>query len=277
MIKEADKFQVSTWFANARRRLKKENKMTWSPRNRPGEDDDDDLGDIDASSEQNHSDRPCSSASDGDISVVINDSSEQDASGDVHSKSATPPPCNLPRSSTSTVSTPRKTKIWSIAETLSNNTTEGNSSSSTGYGSSKDDRERASTSAERKSWGDGRDSIPPSDSSATGPSMVSSVPPPPLLPPASAINAVNGQIPQHFLQFHPWQQQQLAMAMAVRMPFPRPELLTMMAQAGHIRPPMLFNPMFMGSIMPGVPPQSLHHSVSAAHLSAPPNTSQSNG
>lgn len=46
--------QVSTWFANARRRLKKENKMTWSPRNRCGErkdsegysdDDDDDDGD----------------------------------------------------------------------------------------------------------------------------------------------------------------------------------------------------------------------------------------
>ncbi|XP_022664107.1 iroquois-class homeodomain protein IRX-4-like [Varroa jacobsoni] len=35
--------QVSTWFANARRRLKKENKMTWSPRNRCDEDDDDDL------------------------------------------------------------------------------------------------------------------------------------------------------------------------------------------------------------------------------------------
>ncbi len=33
---------MSTWFANARRRLKKENKMTWSPRNRPGDDDDDD-------------------------------------------------------------------------------------------------------------------------------------------------------------------------------------------------------------------------------------------
>lgn len=33
---------MSTWFANARRRLKKENKMTWSPRNRNGEDDDDD-------------------------------------------------------------------------------------------------------------------------------------------------------------------------------------------------------------------------------------------
>ena len=39
--------QVSTWFANARRRLKKENKMTWSPRNRSEDDDDDDNDDID--------------------------------------------------------------------------------------------------------------------------------------------------------------------------------------------------------------------------------------
>ncbi|KAL9906824.1 iroquois-class homeodomain protein IRX-6 isoform X2 [Glossina fuscipes] len=31
--------QVSTWFANARRRLKKENKMTWEPRNRVDDDD----------------------------------------------------------------------------------------------------------------------------------------------------------------------------------------------------------------------------------------------
>jgi len=29
--------QVSTWFANARRRLKKENKMTWSPRKKTGD------------------------------------------------------------------------------------------------------------------------------------------------------------------------------------------------------------------------------------------------
>ena len=33
--------QVSTWFANARRRLKKENKMTWEPRNRCDYNDDD--------------------------------------------------------------------------------------------------------------------------------------------------------------------------------------------------------------------------------------------
>lgn len=29
--------QVSTWFANARRRLKKENKMTWSPKSKSAE------------------------------------------------------------------------------------------------------------------------------------------------------------------------------------------------------------------------------------------------
>ncbi|PVD20947.1 hypothetical protein C0Q70_19110 [Pomacea canaliculata] len=39
--------QVSTWFANARRRLKKENKMTWSPRNRSGDADGDGEGDDD--------------------------------------------------------------------------------------------------------------------------------------------------------------------------------------------------------------------------------------
>uniref|UniRef100_A0A915KX52 Homeobox domain-containing protein n=1 Tax=Romanomermis culicivorax TaxID=13658 RepID=A0A915KX52_ROMCU len=96
---------VSTWFANARRRLKKENKMTWSPRNRSGEDDDD-LDDEDdddpvnnncnnnnndqttssgnrgASSvndkEHNHhrgSDRPLSSQS----SLLLNDSEHSDA------------------------------------------------------------------------------------------------------------------------------------------------------------------------------------------------------
>lgn len=42
--------QVSTWFANARRRLKKENKMTWEPRNRV-DDDDANLDDDDKSTD----------------------------------------------------------------------------------------------------------------------------------------------------------------------------------------------------------------------------------
>lgn len=39
--------QVSTWFANARRRLKKENKMTWEPKNKTDDDDDAMLSDDD--------------------------------------------------------------------------------------------------------------------------------------------------------------------------------------------------------------------------------------
>lgn len=35
--------QVSTWFANARRRLKKENKLTWTPRNRSEDEDEEDV------------------------------------------------------------------------------------------------------------------------------------------------------------------------------------------------------------------------------------------
>ncbi len=44
--------QVSTWFANARRRLKKENKMTWSPRNRCDDDDDPDDKDNNSGGDQ---------------------------------------------------------------------------------------------------------------------------------------------------------------------------------------------------------------------------------
>ena len=32
-------WKVSTWFANARRRLKKENKMTWEPKNKLDDED----------------------------------------------------------------------------------------------------------------------------------------------------------------------------------------------------------------------------------------------
>ncbi|RUS86631.1 hypothetical protein EGW08_005580, partial [Elysia chlorotica] len=58
--------QVSTWFANARRRLKKENKMTWSPRNKPGgdnggddEDDDDDDDSKDKGGSHDSDDEEC--------------------------------------------------------------------------------------------------------------------------------------------------------------------------------------------------------------------------
>ncbi|XP_005745207.1 iroquois-class homeodomain protein IRX-5-like [Pundamilia nyererei] len=43
--------QVSTWFANARRRLKKENKMTWTPRNRSEDEEEEDNIDLEHNEE----------------------------------------------------------------------------------------------------------------------------------------------------------------------------------------------------------------------------------
>ena len=47
--------QVSTWFANARRRLKKENKMTWVPKNRSADDNSGKSEDEDATATQSSS------------------------------------------------------------------------------------------------------------------------------------------------------------------------------------------------------------------------------
>uniref|UniRef100_A0A672TG51 Homeobox domain-containing protein n=1 Tax=Strigops habroptila TaxID=2489341 RepID=A0A672TG51_STRHB len=43
--------QVSTWFANARRRLKKENKMTWNPRNRSEDEEEEENMDLEKNDE----------------------------------------------------------------------------------------------------------------------------------------------------------------------------------------------------------------------------------
>ncbi|XP_037950472.1 homeobox protein araucan-like [Teleopsis dalmanni] len=49
--------QVSTWFANARRRLKKENKMTWEPKHRTEDDDDVLASDEEKDREDNESEK----------------------------------------------------------------------------------------------------------------------------------------------------------------------------------------------------------------------------
>jgi hypothetical protein len=49
--------QVSTWFANARRRLKKENKMTWEPKNKTDDDDDAMVSDDDKDKDDLDSDK----------------------------------------------------------------------------------------------------------------------------------------------------------------------------------------------------------------------------
>ncbi|MEJ1276218.1 Iroquois homeobox 5 [Cricetulus griseus] len=55
--------QVSTWFANARRRLKKENKMTWTPRNRSEDEEEEENIDL----EKNDEDEPQKPEDKGDL------------------------------------------------------------------------------------------------------------------------------------------------------------------------------------------------------------------
>uniref|UniRef100_A0A3B3XRW0 Homeobox domain-containing protein n=1 Tax=Poecilia mexicana TaxID=48701 RepID=A0A3B3XRW0_9TELE len=94
--------QVSTWFANARRRLKKENKMTWAPRSKSEDEDEEDgdgerkeaersdktLDNSEASAEDEGislhvdtlTDHSCSAESDGEKVVCVSElSSDQTA------------------------------------------------------------------------------------------------------------------------------------------------------------------------------------------------------
>ncbi|KAM9200884.1 IRX2 protein, partial [Asarcornis scutulata] len=76
--------QVSTWFANARRRLKKENKMTWAPRNK-SEDEDDDEGDGARSKEESPEKMPESnetSAEDEGISLHVDSLTDHSCSAE---------------------------------------------------------------------------------------------------------------------------------------------------------------------------------------------------
>ncbi|XP_070536612.1 Iroquois homeobox protein 6a-like isoform X2 [Ptychodera flava] len=145
--------QVSTWFANARRRLKKENKMTWSPRNRCGDDrkydsddgdNDDDDKDETKDDDDQHSERLDSLDTDkenDDIDDHPKDDSEVDSeervkeddscrhsSGNADSLSLSDPPLLSQNASTTNriptaTSTPTqqqpqpapKPKIWSLA------------------------------------------------------------------------------------------------------------------------------------------------------------------
>ena len=67
--------QVSTWFANARRRLKKENKMQWSPRNRTdNEDDKSSCSDIDDNNSNKESHQPVKA---GDRDTINDDTGEE--------------------------------------------------------------------------------------------------------------------------------------------------------------------------------------------------------
>uniref|UniRef100_A0A3Q4GDK7 Iroquois homeobox 5 n=1 Tax=Neolamprologus brichardi TaxID=32507 RepID=A0A3Q4GDK7_NEOBR len=116
--------QVSTWFANARRRLKKENKMTWTPRNRSEDEEEEDNIDL----ERNEEDEEPLKASDSH-SVAFREDGGSDADrgfdeldfkdSPVDRRPAdmsTDPPRSRPCGTTQGPNVAPKPKLWSLAE-----------------------------------------------------------------------------------------------------------------------------------------------------------------
>ncbi|XP_035707459.1 homeobox protein araucan isoform X2 [Folsomia candida] len=98
--------QVSTWFANARRRLKKENKMTWEPKNNKSEDDDDDIKDDD--DDDNSSTAPASSPGSNN-NRIKHDPSDLDTTK-MNCANSKPKIWSLAEN------LPPKARIWSVAD-----------------------------------------------------------------------------------------------------------------------------------------------------------------
>ncbi|VDN56603.1 unnamed protein product [Dracunculus medinensis] len=243
---------VSTWFANARRRLKKENKMTWAPPNRPGDDDDDvdddnddDFADIDAV-EADQCERPSSSGSENVTDnyevkkeKLETSSSPQDSSQTAQQKcqikssmhetfhSTSPQKTSASNKDANNDVLSKKNKIWSIAETISNDSSSSN----------KKDQPTSSSSNPKLD-----------ENSASHQS--------------NSIQLMGGSFnfPANspFLNLNQWHQQ-MSLAMH-RLPsnYHRPDLFSMMAQTAPLRPVppppppshLLYNPILIKSVLP---------------------------
>ncbi|KAM4614344.1 iroquois-class homeodomain protein IRX-3 [Discoglossus pictus] len=85
--------QVSTWFANARRRLKKENKMTWAPRSRTDEEGNSYGSDHEGEEEEEdkHDDDEEIDLENIDTENIENKEDLDDQDADIHSDSKTDP------------------------------------------------------------------------------------------------------------------------------------------------------------------------------------------
>uniref|UniRef100_A0A0K0EAI8 Homeobox domain-containing protein n=1 Tax=Strongyloides stercoralis TaxID=6248 RepID=A0A0K0EAI8_STRER len=241
--------QVSTWFANARRRLKKENKMTWSPRNRTGEEDDDDLDDI------NPNERPSSSTSDLFDCSIKEETSIDESSTPLNEISS-------PLLKTGEQS-PKKPKIWSIAETITS------TPSSTSVTSTSQSENKLVSSPK-----DNNSSISLSSSNIPFPSGVfSNGFPHPFV--GTANQALpNFSFPQNgFLQ---WQQQMAALAaMSRQMPMGmRPEMLQMMQGFPQMQGNNLFhNMMAATAVAPQTSSSSTTSSIPTPSSSVPLDSS----
>ncbi|CAD5208991.1 unnamed protein product [Bursaphelenchus xylophilus] len=177
--------QVSTWFANARRRLKKEGKQSWSPRN--GRPDDEDGQDNQDSSFVHEPHSPSGS--------VNSDESKQDTSANSMDEIKKENGINTP-----------KRKIWSITETLSQ--------TQTSTHSSPDDRKSIRTASPPSSSSSSDANPPqlnPNVSQPSGQTAFSGLPflgPSQMNPQLLAMSQLNPQMMAMFAQL---QQQQMRM------------------------------------------------------------------
>ncbi|XP_067120149.1 iroquois-class homeodomain protein IRX-4-like [Centruroides vittatus] len=119
--------QVSTWFANARRRLKKENKMTWEPRNKGAEGSENECKQENAASGRESKKKSSDSDDSEDEREGTNEESKYEESKVMYTESPSSDPegQTLPLgpylgSSTDCLTTERP-KIWSLAHTATSN------------------------------------------------------------------------------------------------------------------------------------------------------------
>ncbi|XP_037084870.1 homeobox protein araucan-like [Pollicipes pollicipes] len=105
--------QVSTWFANARRRLKKENKMTWEPKNKTESDEEAD----DNAAEKDKTDKD---ETDGEKESPLSNAASEGLSplarAEVKSETLSPGG-DWKDKPLDDCSDPQKPKIWSLADT----------------------------------------------------------------------------------------------------------------------------------------------------------------
>jgi type II secretory pathway pseudopilin PulG len=236
--------QVSTWFANARRRLKKENKMTWQPRNSGEDSDDDDDG--------------------NDTSLELSSNDLNPANDVLRAAFKSDPDLDSPKKSN---------KIWSIADAINPRTDSAASNiSSTSKSSHNNFQEEKpifpTTSAASNLLG-GQTAIPSSSTNnLAAPGMPQFPPgfPNQMLMQAMAANRL--PMPQQiyaFMQQQQQQQQQQHAAAAAQVQQAaaalqqQQQIAAMLRNAGNFHP-MLFNNLFMPGMngsggLPSLPPQ----------------------
>uniref|UniRef100_A0A672ZJ53 Homeobox domain-containing protein n=1 Tax=Sphaeramia orbicularis TaxID=375764 RepID=A0A672ZJ53_9TELE len=132
--------QVSTWFANARRRLKKENKMTWTPRNRSEDEEEEDNIDLERNDEDeepmklNNEAESKNETGDNDTDRGLTDPDFKDSGDRRLPHIPETSPASKDHAGDSAIHSPNpapKPKLWSLAEiATSSDKSKGSSDSS---------------------------------------------------------------------------------------------------------------------------------------------------